>query len=105
MALTKPSFLFLLSALLSESLVSSLLLGAAQLIIHSPEDFQRSTRALSPAQKSGVRSSTPQQDVQSMCSKQEKNIPFIPPEAKLTSELFKLEIPCHGKVLFLIFKY
>lgn len=40
-----------------------------------------------------------------MCSKQEINIPFTLLEAKVTSELLKLEIPCHGKVLFLIFKY
>lgn len=54
MALTKPSFFFLLSALLSESLVSSLLLDAAQLMIHSPEELQKNIPALSPAQKSGV---------------------------------------------------
>lgn len=50
MALTKPSFFFLLSVLLSQSLISSLLLGAEQLVIHSPEESQRSTPALSPAQ-------------------------------------------------------
>jgi len=69
-----------------------------QLMVHSLEVSQRSSPALSPVQTAGARPPTPATGRAAWGFKTEKYIPSVLPEAKLTYELGKPEIPCHGKV-------